>query len=159
MNAEYEKQLETAVERELKALGELEAPPEIARRVMRVLEQRAATPWYRREWQNWPLVLRGVSLAGLLAAFACLCVGGSQLAHFARLTPAAREVSGWFSLVDTVWNAANVLVNALGLAFRSLSPAVIIGSAVVLAACYAACVGLGTVYWRLACVPLKERQS
>ena len=159
MNAEYEKQLEAAVRRELKVLGELEAPPEIARRVMRVLEQRAATPWYRREWQNWPLALRGVSLAGLLAAFAGLCVGGSQLAHFARLSPAAREVSGWFNLMDSVWNAANVLVNALGLALRSLSPAVIIGSVVVLVLCYAACVSLGTVYWRLACVPLKERQS
>ena len=30
MNAEYEKQLEAVVRRELKALGELEAPPEIA---------------------------------------------------------------------------------------------------------------------------------
>jgi len=159
MNPEYEKQLEAAVRRELKALGELEAPPEIARRVMRVLEHRAATPWYRREWQNWPLALRSVSLAGLLAAFAFLCVGGSQLTHFAALTPAAREVSGWFSLLDSVWNAATVLVNALALAFRSLGPAVIIGSAVVLVACYATCLSLGTVYWRLASVPLKERQS
>jgi len=159
MNAEYEKQLETAVERELKALGELEAPPEIARRVMRVIEQRAATPWYRQAWQNWPPALRGVSLAGLLAAFAVLCLGGSQLTHVAALSPAAREVSGWFGLVDSIWNAANVLVNALGLAVRSLGPAVIIGSVVVLLACYATCVSLGTVYWRLACVPLKERQS
>ena len=43
MNAEYEKQLEAGIRRELDALGELEAPPEIARRVMRVIEQRAAT--------------------------------------------------------------------------------------------------------------------
>ena len=41
MNVEYEKQLEASVRRELNALGELEAPPEIARRVMRVIEQRA----------------------------------------------------------------------------------------------------------------------
>jgi len=159
MNPEYEKQLEVAVGRELKSLGELEAPPEIARRVMRVIEQRAATPWYRRGWQAWPLALQCASLAGLLAAFALLCFGGSQLAHSAALTPAAREISGWCSLLDTIWNAANVLANALVLAFRNLGPAVIIGSAVMLLASYALCVGLGTVYWRLACVPLKERQS
>jgi hypothetical protein len=150
MNAEYEKQLEAVVRRELDALGELAAPQEIARRVMRVIEQRAALPWYRREWQTWPLVLRAGSLAGLVAAFAGLCYETSQLASLARLTPAAREVSGWFSLADAAWNAVNVLANAVELAFRSLGPSVLIGSAVLLVFCYAACLGLGTIYWRLA---------
>ena len=150
MNSEYEKQLEAVVRRELDALGELEAPPEIARGVMRVIEQCAALPWYRREWQAWPLVLQGASLAGLVAAFAFLCFGSSQLARFATLTPAAREVSGWFSLADAAWNAVNVLANAAGLAFRSLGPTVLIGSAVMLLLCYATCLGLGTIYWRLA---------
>ena len=150
MNAEYEKQLEAVVRRELGALGELEAPPEIARGVMRVIEQRAALPWYRREWQAGPLVLRAGSLAGLVAVFACLCFGTSQLGRFAALTPAAREVSGWFSLANAAWNAVNVLANAVELAFRSLGPTVLIGSAVMLLLCYATCLGLGTIYWRLA---------
>ncbi|MGA2854744.1 MAG: hypothetical protein ABSE90_11530 [Verrucomicrobiota bacterium] len=150
MNAEYEKQLEAGIRRELDALGELEAPPEIARRVMRVIEQRAALPWYRRQWQAWPLVLRGASLVGLLAAFAFICFGSSQLARFATLSPAAQEVSGWFSLANAAWNAVNVLANAVELAFRSLGPAVLIASAVMLLFCYAACFGLGTIYWRLA---------
>ena len=46
---------------------------------MRVIEQRAAAPWYRREWQTWPLALQTGSLAGLLAAFAFLCFEGWQL--------------------------------------------------------------------------------
>ena len=150
MNAEYEKQLEAGIRRELDALGELEAPPEIARRVMRIIEQRAAAPWYRREWQTWPLALRGGSLAGLLAAFAFICFGSLRLAQFAALTPAAREVSGWFSLADAVWRVVNTLANALELAFRSLGPAVLIGGAVMLLFCYATCLGLGTIYWRLA---------
>jgi succinate dehydrogenase/fumarate reductase cytochrome b subunit len=150
MNAEYEKQLEAVVRRELDALGELEAPPEIARGVMRVIEQRAALPWYRREWQAWPLVLQGASLVGLLSAFVFLCFGSSQLARYATLTPAAREVSGWFSLADAAWNTVNVLTNAMELAFRSLGPTVLIGSAVMLLLCYATCLGLGTIYWRLA---------
>jgi hypothetical protein len=150
MNAEYEKQLEAVVRRELDALGELEAPPEIGRRVMRVIGRRAALPWYRREWQTWPMALRAASLAGLVAAFACLCFGTSQLGRFASFTPAAREVSGWFSLADAAWNTVNVLTNAMELAFRSLGPAVLIGTAVLLLFCYAACLGLGTIYWRFA---------
>jgi len=150
MNDEYDKQLEARVRRELSALGELEAPPEIARRVMRVIGRRAAAPWYRREWQSWPLELQAGSLAGLLAAFVFLCFGASRLAQFATLTPAAREVSGWFSLADAIWHAVNVLASALGLVFHSLSPAVVVGSAVMLLFCYAACLGLGTIYWRLA---------
>ena len=150
MNAEYEKQLEAVVRRELDALDELEAPPEIARRVMRVIEQRAALPWYRREWQTWPLALRAGSLTGLVAAFAFLCYGTSQLARFATLNPVAREMSGWFSLASAAWNAVNVLANAVVLAFRSISPTVLIGSAVLLLMCYATCLGLGTIYWRIA---------
>jgi hypothetical protein len=158
MNPDYDKQLETAISRELKALPELAAPTALASRVMAAIEQRARVPWYRRSWQTWPVALRGVSFVGLLAAFAILCFGSWRLAHFATLTPAAREVSGWFSLVNAVWNAANILANALGLAFRSLGPAVAIGSAVMLLISYTACVGLGTVYWRLAfCASLKER--
>jgi hypothetical protein len=150
MSAEYEKQLEACIGRELNALGELQAPPGIAQRVMRVIERRAAAPWYRREWQAWPLALRVGSLAGLLATFAGLCFEGSQLARFAMLTPEAREVSGWLSLVNAGWSAINALVNALELAFRSLGPVAIAGIVGMLVFCYATCLGLGTIYWRLA---------
>ena len=150
MNAEYEKQLEAGIRRELEALGELEAPPEIARRVMRAIEQRAAAPWYRRAWQAWPFGLQAGSFAGLLAVFVFLCFGASQLTRFATLTPAAREVSGWFSLAGAAWRAVTALTNAVGLAFQNLSPAVLIGGAILLLFCYAACLGLGTIYWRLA---------
>jgi hypothetical protein len=150
MNAEYEKQLEAGVRRELKTLGALEAPPEIARHVMRVIAQRAASPWYRRAWQTWPLAFRTASFASLFAAFSLLCVGNWWLVHFASRTSAVREVSGWFSLTETVWSAVNALITALVLAFRSLGPSVLLGSVVMLLVCYAACVGLGTVYLRLA---------
>lgn len=150
MNVEYEKQLEAGIRRELAVLGELEAPPGIAGRVLQQIERRARTPWYRREWQTWPIVLRTCSLIGLLAAFSFLCFESSRLSYYARLTPAVREVSGWFSLADAFWGAGNTLASALGLAFRSLGPAVLIGGAALILFCYAACLGLGTIYWRLA---------
>ncbi len=150
MNADYEKQLEAGIRRELDAWGELEAPPEIARRVMRASEQRAAAPWYRRAWQAWPLGVQAGSFAGLLAAFVFLCFGASQLARFGALIPAAHEVSGWFGLASVAWNVVNVLTNAVELALRNLGPTVLIGGAAMLLFCYATCLGLGTIYWRLA---------
>jgi len=150
MSAEYEKELEARIQRELNALGELQAPPEITRRVMRVIEQRAVLPWYRREWQTWPLALQCGSLGGLLGAFAFLCFESSRLAYYAMLTPAAREVTGWFGLADAVCGAGNALTRALGIAFHNLGPAPLIGGAAMLLLCYLMCLGLGTIYWRLA---------
>ncbi|MDE3068800.1 MAG: hypothetical protein KGJ60_14800 [Verrucomicrobiota bacterium] len=159
MNAEYEKQLESCVGRELKALGEWEAPPDLARRVMRAIERRAATPWYRREWLAWPMTCRAASLVGLMVAFGLLSLGSARLAHLATLTPLAQHVSRWLSLTDAVWKAAEALATALGLALRSLGPAVILGGAVLMVACYAACLGLGTLCLRLAFAPLNGKSS
>lgn len=152
MNADYEKQLESAVQRELNALGELEAPPDLARRVMHVIEQRSAAPWYCRDWQTWPLALRTGSLAGLLAAFVFLCFEGLQLIRLAVGTTTMREVSGWFRLVDAIWRAGDALTNALWLALQNLNAATTIGIIIMLLFCYATCLGVGTIYWRLVCV-------
>jgi hypothetical protein len=159
VNTEYEKQLEASVGRELKALGELEAPPEVARRVVRVIARRSAAPWYRREWQAWPLGCQWASLAGLLAAFAFLCFESWRLVRLATLTPPVREVAGWFNSAEAVWKAMDALAAALGLAFRSLGPVVLAGGAVMFLICCAACVGLGTIYLRLALAPQKERTT
>jgi uncharacterized membrane protein len=155
MNIQYEKQLEASVQRELKALGELKAPPEIAARVMCVIEKHAIAPWYRRAWQTWPPAIRGVSLAGLLVMFSLLSFGLWWLVHAATISPAAREVSGWFSLADAIWSAAITLITALVLVLRSLNPAMLIGGVVMLLLCYAVCVALGSIYLRLAVSPLK----
>ena len=150
MNENENSRLEAAVDRELKALPNLRAPRRLLPRVMVVLEQRAVLPWYRREWQTWPLALQCGSLGGLLGAFAFLCFESSRLAYYAMLTPAAREVTGWFGLADAVCGAGNALTRALGIAFHNLGPAPLIGGAAMLLLCYLMCLGLGTIYWRLA---------
>jgi hypothetical protein len=159
MNADYEKQLEASIRRELNSLGELEAPPDMAVRVMRVITRRDATPWYRCAWQTWPLAFRVVSFAGLTTAFGFLCFVSWWLVQFVAPTPPARQIFAWFNLADVAWKAVKTLVDAMGLAFWSLGPAVIIGAVLLLLVCYSACVGLGTIYFRLALAPVKERPS
>lgn len=150
MNLEYEKQLAASVQRELSALGELQAPGNLAARVMGTIAQRAAVPWYRRDWQTWPKVWRAVSLAGLLIMVGGLGYGTFELVQVASGSAAGQQVSGWVAALGALWNSAGVLVGAFTVALKQLGLAVIIGLGLLLALAYAACFGLGTVYVRLA---------
>ena len=150
MNENENSQLEAAVDRELKALPDLRAPQRLLPRVMAVIEQRAGLPWYRRAWQTWPLPLQVVSMLVLLVAFAGLCFGSWQLVQGPAAAAATSEASGWFRMLNTSLSTLGVLANALVLAVRSLGPLVLSGIVMALLLGYAACVGFGTLYVRLA---------
>jgi ABC-type amino acid transport system permease subunit len=150
MSTEYEKQLEAAVQRELNALGELEAPPDIAQRVMRAIERRAAAPWHRREWQTWPAALQMASLVALLALFGGLCLGGWQLSQIETVSFALRRAGEWFSGLNVIVNTFNVLVSAAALVVKKLGTGFIVTCLIAAGIGYAMCIGLGTVYFRFA---------
>lgn len=150
MNENKNSQLEAAVDRELKALPNLRAPQTLLPRLMAVIEQRAGLPWYRRAWQTWPVPLQAVSMLVLLVAFAGLCLGSGQLVHAPAVASATSEASGWFKMLSTTLSTLAVLANAIALAVRSLGPLVLFGILMALLLGYAACVGFGTLYVRLA---------
>ena len=150
MNPQYEKQLEASIRRELNALGELAAPPALANRVLRALEQCAAAPWYRRAWQTWPRPLQGVSMAALLALFGGICFGVVLLAQAGRASTAGQQAGEWFTWFEVLWRTASVLADAIAVVFRQLGMRIVMGCVMALLAAYAACVGLGTACMRLA---------
>ena len=150
MNENNNSQLEAAIDRELKAMPNLRAPQTLLPRVMAVLEQRAGLLWYRRAWQTWPLPLQAVSMLVLLVAFAGLCLGSWQLVNAPAVASATSEASGWIRILSRTLSTLGVLVNALALAVRSLGPLVLFGIMMALLLGYAACVGFGTLYVRLA---------
>jgi hypothetical protein len=150
MNPDYNKQLEAAISRELKALPELTAPAVLANRVMATLEQRARVPWYRRSWQTWPVAMQAASLVVLLALFGGLCLGGWQLSQTGTATLALHRVGEWFSGLSMIGNTFNVLVSAAVLVVKKLGTGVIATCLVAAGIGYSMCVGLGTVYFRLA---------
>jgi hypothetical protein len=152
MNPEYEKQLEEAVRRELNTLDELQAPAGLAQRVMRAIELRAAAPWYRRAWQTWPVPLQIASAAVLLAAFGMLCYGSWQFTQTTMFASASHTAGGVLDFFGLVWRTVCLVASSIVLAVKSLGPVVIAGITMVLLAAYAVCVGLGTVYVRLAFV-------
>ena len=156
MNPDYDKQLEAAISRELKALPELAAPVALASRVMAAIEQRARVPWYRRSWQTWPAALQAASLVVLLVLFGGLCYGGWELAQTGTATLALHRAGEWFSGLSVIGNTFNVLVNAAVLAVKKLGTGVIVACLVAVGIGYAMCIGVGTVYFRLAFAKRQE---
>ena len=150
MNPDCNKQLEAAISRELKALPELAAPTALASRVMAAIEQRARVPWYRRSWQTWPVALQAASLVVLLTLFGGLCYGGWELSQAEATTLALHRVEGWFSGLNVIGNTFNVLLNAAVVVVKKLGTGFIVTGLIIVCLGYAMCVGLGTVYYRLA---------
>jgi hypothetical protein len=154
MNPDHEKQLEASVRRELAALGELPAPPALANRIMGIIAQRAAAPWYRRAWPTWTLGLRLASMVLLLGAFGGLCFGAWELTH---AVTTMEQTSSWITDAQALWKTGGVLGNIVCTFFNRLGTGVIVtGLALLFAAC-AMCIGLGSACVRLALCPATNR--
>lgn len=152
MDPDYEQKLAAAIRRELNTLGELPAPAGLEERILHAIELRASAPWYRRAWPSWPQPLQIASAIGLLLAFAGLCFGAWHFTQTPVFAVASEKVSGVLECLGFVQRTLGLIANSLARAFASLGPVVLAAVACMLAGAYAVCVGLGTVYLRLAFV-------
>jgi len=146
-----DKQLEIKIDREIKALPELHAPPSLLVRVMAAINAMAQRPWYRRPWATWPDRIRWSSFVGLLALFGGLCYGSWGVSN-----AAAPAVSQKLSVLTTIWNALNDLFMAMVIGFRHLGTGPIIGIGAALVLSYLLFLALGAVYFRLAVASSKS---
>ena len=150
MNTDYEKQLEAEIDRELKRLPELRAPGTLAARVMERIEYRKTAPWYRQEWQAWPIPMRVGGLTVLVLLFGALCFAGAEASHTRGLSLVLGQVSGWLLNVAALWNAIQALGETALIAFRHLGMPIVIGLLTAVGLAWAMCLGLGTYCVRLA---------
>jgi hypothetical protein len=150
MDSERQRRLEADVDRELKRLPDLTAPATLAPRVLVAIAHRASVPWYRQAWQMWPMPLRAASLLLGLALMGALGWGLGVLPQTPGAVLAVNHVAGWFSWLSAIWNVLNVILSALVLAAKQLGTAFFVAVLLLLAIAWAMCVGLGTVYVRLA---------
>jgi hypothetical protein len=149
MNSEYEKQLEAAIDRELKSLPELSAPRALASQVLAMLAARSALPWYRQPWQAWPLALRAGSLAVLLAALGGLYFAACIFTESAPVATAAQECNHWLAGLAALWRGLNTLPGVLGSVLNYAGPRFLGACVVAVALAYAACIAAATCYYRL----------
>lgn len=147
MDPQYEKRLEAAVRRELDALGELEAPPELAGRILCAIHQPAAPlPWWRQSWVAWPGALRLASLAGLFAVFCGLCYAALLLVQgFAGWS----QSSGWLAQMTTLGRVTERLAGTVVAVIGHPGPGFMFAAALLIFTVWTACLGLLTAYVRL----------
>lgn len=150
MDLRYEQQLETEIDRELKRLPDLPAPPTLGSRVLAAIAYRACLPWYRQSWQRWPLPLRIAFLLASTALVAALGFALWKVPQTAPVTGAWHQFAGWFSPAASILNVIGTVLSAVGLAAKQLGTAFFAGCLLLIALLWAVCVGLGTVYVRLA---------
>jgi hypothetical protein len=143
-------ELEALVDRELKALPPLSAPPNLAPRILAAIAAQAEAPWYRRAWQTWPLPLQGASLAVLLALFGTLCFGGWRFSQTEAVVETSAKVGGVLSVFDLVFRTLGVLRDAGVQVIQHIGPGYVIGFAVMVLMAYAVCLALGSVCVRFA---------
>ena len=62
--------LERAVDRALRRLPTVIAPPTLLPRVLEAVRHRFQRPWYERPWFNWPVGLQAASALALVAGLA-----------------------------------------------------------------------------------------
>jgi len=149
-NSKFEKQLESAIEQELRELPVLKASTNLTQRVMAEIARRAALPWYRQSWSHWPWPAQLAALVGSLALVGGLCYGTWYLPQTAVFAAVSQRVGGVTMQFGVLWNFVNVLFSAAVAVVKHLGLGFIIAAAVVAAVGYAVCVGVGTLYVRLA---------
>ena len=150
MKTDYEKQLETAIDRELKALPELSAPKTLLPRVLASIQRQQRAPWYHQSWLQWPVPARVTVFALLAALFGGLCFGAWQVGQGDSLSAVVQPASGLLRGALTLWHAAVVLLESLILAVRSLGTWFLAGCLAIIMIGYASCLGLGSLWLRLA---------
>jgi len=147
MSSNQNHQLEAQIDRALKALPELPAPPTLIARVMQAIARNQALPWFRRAWQTWPTQWRVVSFALLAILFAGICFGVWELSN---LGVSAVTRSSSFSILGTLWNTLNALWGAAVNVVSHLNKGLVIGCVAAIAFGYAMCAALGTFCFALA---------
>jgi len=143
-------QWEDLLSRELKGLPDRPAPDTLIPRVLAALEERACLPWYQQTWWTWPPAVRLVSLLLFSALLGGLTWVALHAGESVVMAEAGGRFTGWWASLQPAWTVVNSVINALALAIRQTGGWLLVGGVTFCAAMYLSCVGLGTMFYRVA---------
>lgn len=148
MNEHTPDKLEAAIDRVLRSVPDRRAPSGLEGRVLAEIARRAALPWWRKSYANWPASVRAVFFVGSALAAALLVSGLFLLMRSAGAAGLESGVSEPFAWV----RSARDLVASAGSNLRSVAAAVpslwfygILGT---IAACYMLLAAIGATAYR-----------
>ena len=140
--------LEKLIHQTLRSLPDRRAPHTLEARVMAAIEARAALPWWRQSFAQWPVVARcgfllvsgGLVKVALLAAVWVMTGFDNS-----QYVSAFAEQFVWFEHTRA---AVESVGHFLVLIYRNIPSLWLYGSLAVLASLYAALFGLGAAAYR-----------
>jgi hypothetical protein len=145
----FDPKLEAQIDRLLKDLPDLAAPPGLIARTMSALTQPAPARWHSCPWQTWPAGWRIAFLVLTSGALAAVFLGGRMS------VPAIQSVtfpwlSHWEAAAECVWTTLGALMGAVPLVVQHFGNGFALACLLVGAMTYAACIGFGTLIIRFA---------
>jgi hypothetical protein len=148
MSANDPHRLERFVRQATRGLPDRSAPAGLASRVQAEIARRAALPWWRRSFAQWPLPARAIFVA---ASVAIACSGftgfgwGTAPAALVQLKTTTAADLEWLRFVQTLLDAA---LNSASVVVGSIDPLWLYGGIAALVSLYVALFGLGAAAYR-----------
>ncbi|MBN2507376.1 MAG: hypothetical protein JXQ71_11840 [Verrucomicrobia bacterium] len=139
--------LEALIDRKLRELPELEAPPTLAPRVMAALQTRARA-WWCRAWWDWPAAAKAAFIAVALALGGLL--GGGSWVLNQNVQMLSRQWADKLPSAPPIEEALWAWIGQLWTHAGSISQPVWLTLLGGLAMAYLFCLGLGSVFVRVA---------
>lgn len=148
MNPRDEQKLEQLIDRTLRALPPLAAPPSLEARVLVALARRAALPWWRKSFAHWPLAARGAFfvVSALIVALLIAALLALSRGEGAQFLP---QLGSRFSWITALRETGAALADAVVAIVRAMPPLWLYGTIAFFAGCYAVLVGVGATAWRV----------
>lgn len=145
-HTESEQKLERVLGQALQGLPLRRAPSSLESRVIGELQRRAAQPWWRASFTNWPVAARVAFVLTCAALIAATILGGvSAYLGDQSLNEAAAALLGWLNPLLTVLSSAGGLVALL---IRVIPPIWLYGSLGLGVFLYVTLFGLGAAAYR-----------
>jgi hypothetical protein len=142
--------LEELIHRELAKLPDRPAPETLIPRVLAKIQARQQRRWWRQSWPHWPWAAQLASLPLMAASVAAALFGVSTVWRLLIGSAEVGAMTGLMNRVSAVWDFLDVLGNAVLVLGRSVGQQWLLLALLVPLTMYLACVGLGTLCYRLA---------
>ena len=148
MTPHDEQKLERLVSTVVRGLPDRRAPQTLEARVQAELARRAALPWWRKSFAQWPLAARAILVVGC-AAIIELVVAVTQWAGAGvgerHLQAALAPGMAWLHAGETLVAAVR---EAITLVIANIPPVWLYGAAAIVIAGYVTLLGAGAVAYR-----------
>ena len=129
MKMDFDPDLEREIDRLLKDLPELAAPPGLIARTLNAVARPAAPRWLARPWSAWPFGWRLAFLILACGALAAVFFGWRTAVAPALASVTLPWLSHWTAGAASVWNTLGALLAAVALVVRHLGTGVALASA------------------------------